>query len=278
MPVTLAGPAFDAVAHLLALVPVPASAPLVTRAASLWDPRYAAWTARLPPACTAPAAADAPLLGALLARAPAGERLQALLVLHPSVDELARAAAHPLREAASAGAPWARTALEGLAAEAEALVEVARCAAALLARPYAEAWRALEPELAAGARAVGAALEAAGLAALTETPVRLSHPLGPRGRGLGDAVVVGAPGGWSELSALDVAARAAHEVAVLRAAAHGANGWGEAEALALAAAARAARGTPLEEAHAAFVQGLDRTGLPLPGPGVEALARELRGA
>jgi hypothetical protein len=242
---------------------------VVTRAASLFDERYVAWAAgALPEGAVAPAARDAALVGALLATTPGAHRLQGLLRAHADVEELVRAAARDLPGEA----------LERLTADRPELVELVRCAAALAAPDYAEAWRGLG--LAAGESGVRAALEGAGLACLADVRVLLSHPLGVRGRGFGDAVIVGAPTDWCGLGAGDVAARALHEIAVgiasARSSGDAARRWAEAEAVALEALARRLRGTPLARAHAAFVASLDLSALAAPdASSVDAVLAEL---
>jgi hypothetical protein len=254
--VALAGPAFDVVAHVLAHVAVPARAEIVTRAASLFDPRYVAWAARsLPEGAVLPAARDAELIGALLGATPGGHRLQGLLRAHDDLEGLVHSATHDL----PAGA------LEGLAAERPDLVELVRCAAALAAPDYAEAWESLG--LAGACDPVRDALAASGLRSLGGARVLLSHPLGARGRGFGDAVMIGAPTDWSGLGAADVAVRAAHEHAVEIASVHvrvadDAERWARTEALALGALATRLEGTPLAAAHAAYMTSLDLSGLP----------------
>src|SRR5688500_7872224 len=138
----LAGPALDAVAHVLAHVACDVQAPPLVRASSLHDARYVAWAeATLDPAATVPIQRDAALLGALLGRAREGPLLQALLVLHDEPGALRRGGRVDLEALAAgrdvaAGAvvaghdvaaadPWALRTLQTLARQDPALVEIA---------------------------------------------------------------------------------------------------------------------------------------------------------
>ncbi|HEY4116616.1 MAG TPA: hypothetical protein VGM56_02120 [Byssovorax sp.] len=269
--VVSAGVGFDVAAHLLAHVPVPASAPRLARAASLWDARYVAWArATLPEATIGPIVRDAALLGALVGRGPGGHRLQAMLGLHDDAEGWARAARVDVGELARG---WAADALVALADDARELVEVARADAGLVAWSYARARdgaiaREIDEATAAVAGRLSELLEA--VPAIAGARVMLSHPLGRCGRALPDAIVVGAPAAWNGLDADEAAVRVAHEVAVhLATGALGAEGdetrWLGVEAAALDAVALRLAGTPFSRAHAAFTSGLAPLGPPIPG-------------
>jgi hypothetical protein len=278
------GPTGDVVAHMLAHVPVPAAAPIVTRAGSLHDPRYVAWASvTLPLAATEPAANDGALLGELLARAPDGIAIQRLLVAFDDADALGRALRGPASELADVG-------LRERARASRLLWEIAWAAIGLAWPAYRDAWHeVVEPEVTAGVASLAEVLgrAAAAVPAVARERVRVSHPLGSRARCFETCIVVGAPGSWCSLDSPAIAARVVHEVVVRRASELVAarapmldanEHWAKTEGLALPAAARRLAGHALAAPYAAFVGSLDVKGLHEPEHGlIDAVCDALDG-
>jgi hypothetical protein len=270
-----AGAAIDAAAHVLAHVAVPSWGTALDRASSLFDAGYVEWARlELPSAVEEPAARDAALLGQLLARTQGGPELQWLLVLHRTARSLGAAGRLALDDldASDVDDPAALAALHRLALRAPELVEVARCAVALAAPGYTEAWdRVLGATLKSAAADLRSALmpAIAVMPSLRRVSVRVSHPLGARGRGFPDVILVGAPGSWSGLATGAIAVRVAHEHAAhvaTRAVEDAGVGspeelWARAEPLALEAASRLLAGGPLAADHERLVASLDRSSL-----------------
>jgi hypothetical protein len=271
----LAGAAHDAVAHLLAHVPVGAVATPIVRASSLFDLRYVAWARdALEPALNEAVTGDAAILGGLVDRSAEGHLLQALLVLHASAEDLRRGATLDLAQlpdAKIATDAWALRALRRLAETDDELVEIARCTAGLVADAYARVWTSrLAPELEEARGAVAARLGevVAAMPSLRGASVLLSHPMGARGRAMTGRIVVGAPTAWSGVGAAQAAAMVAHEHAAaiagdVVARAGGARlvaagpRWVASEHLALAATALRLTAGPVAEAYRAHVATLD---------------------
>jgi len=272
------GVAGDVVGHVLAQVPVPASAPLVTRAASLHDDRYVAWWRD--GSSDRSELADAPLISALLARVADGHLLQTLLAAFEEPGRLAGA----LRDEASflatspvgfdPHAQMTRDAVRRLSADARELLEIVWASIGLTWSFYAELWaRTLRGPMADSCADVGGEIHelSAALPVVARETVRLSHPLGPHGRCFPEMIVVGAPARWNGLGPTDVAVRVAHESAVRCAGAllertewtedgstrRAASHWAVVEDLALRSVAVRLRGHRLHDAHARFVAGLD---------------------
>ena len=268
--------------HALAWIPAP-------EPGSLHDPRYAAWCrASLPEAAWRPLADDATALAALVARAgPSWWPLQPLPFAHRDVDDLVSAARRPVAslDPRDAPRPEAVAALQALARSHEALVEVVRADAALVARPYASAFdAAVSPQVArAVADAAPAMREAASLApSLAGCDVRLSFALGARGRAWGDTLLLGAPAPWKPLPPEHPAVLAVHERAVVLAGREVTGGdararWAVSEGVALRAAGALLRGSALAGAWARWRAGVDAGAVAAVGADDARVARVVAG-
>ena len=280
----------DLALHAFALIPPTAGMGRVHLAASLHDHGYATWAlATLPAAATDPVRRDAVALGALFARASAEDiaLLSTLPALYRDIDRFLGAARRELAELGEDEVDDPR-ALRALVSVPRPLAELLRCALLLAAPAYAKAHRDLvRPEVERSTAAVLVWLERAAEAApgLRSCPVALAHPLGARGRATADAVWIGAPARWNDLSPARAAVQALHEAAVRIAggrameravpddaevadapAGRAERDWALVEACALAAVAELARGTALEAAHAEWLARLDVRGLPCVQP------------
>lgn len=284
------GVAGDVVAHVLAHVAVPASAPVVTRAASLYDERYVAWwregssyPSELRGSSYPSGIADASLIGALLARAPDGHLLQAMLVAFEEPTKLAAAlngeaaALATTLEGTGPHAEVARDAVRRLAVDGRDLLEIVWASIGLAWPSYSERWaRLLRRPMKDSCADVGHELHelVRALPLVARETVRLSHPLGLRARCFPEIIVVGAPARWNDLGPGDAAVRVAHEAAV-RAAAEmieqagwtdgsaerAESHWALVEDLALRGVELRLRGHRHHAVHARFVANLDVAGL-----------------
>jgi len=252
--------------HALAMIPAP-------EPGSLHDPRYAAWCrASLPEGAWRPLDDDAAVLASLVARAgPSWWALQHLPFAHADVDALVAAARHPVASLDPRDTPYpeAVATLQRLARSHEALVEVVRADAALVARPYARSFdAAVSPQVArALADAAPAMCEAVSLApSLAGCDLRLSFALGARGRAWGDTLLLGASTPWKALPPEHPAVLAVHERAVALAGREVTGGdarsrWAVSEGVALRAAEALLRGSALAGAWARWRAGVDAGGV-----------------
>jgi|GEM_PF-5002769 len=157
---------------------------------SMYDARYAAWLAEAAPSLSAFVAAEEGILGRVLATARHPERFPLLAERDPYAllaDE------------------------EEIAAESPLVIELL-ATSWLLAEPLATA---LPTALAEAQIAHVATARAAVPGA--RAPLWFSHALGPRGRVLGDAIVVGAPAPWHDGTIGTTVALYLHESAVVAA-------------------------------------------------------------
>lgn len=228
-------------------------------AASVHDPRYVTYAQRrFPEETWRWAQRDAELLAHLWGSA--------------DLDSLARASALPFLDLDLEGlGPIASRGLEELLGPGctSALAELTWCVIGLSHADFAAAHRAIiAPHLAEAVAEVRPHLERARRAApaLGLRHISLSFVLGPRGRSVGDRIVVGAPAPWNELPATWAAMIGLHECAVSIAAAASpartmADVWTTAEPVALAAVARLPLPADLAELHSTWAASVDRSAL-----------------
>jgi hypothetical protein len=283
----------DLVFHALAFVPPRVDAPPLVRAASLHRPEWMRYAEEhLPPAAVVPIARDAPLVGALVTSGDVALALQHFVTLHRSIAEMLRTIRASLGELGPGDVTHPGD-LAAITAAPPAPMEIFRAALGLAGRAFAAAHasglhafsvrgiEALRPRL------MQLAAEVPGASTLE---VWLSATLGPHGRLLDDAIVVGTRSLPHEDGAFDTdtpLAIVAHEAAV-RAAGRAlarramASPWALIERVALDCGAHVYRGTPAEHAYEGWRREVDTSGLAPRDKVTSALAEEaafeLRGA
>jgi hypothetical protein len=272
--------AFAALAHL---PPPSARAGSAAAAASMADPRWLAWAGAgaLPAPVREELGRDAATVAVLLADAGAEAVLSvhALPALHHDLESFETAGRDELAslEPGRVADAGVLRLLQGVPA---APLELLRCAMLLAAPAWRTAWPAVRDELDAASAACESSFAAAGALSprLAAQEVELAHALGFRGRAVAGRIWVGAPLPWNDHGPDDAAMWALHEVAVVAAAAAGAQAgddsalqpqdaasrWRSDEAVAIRAVAELVAGTAVASAHARWLGRLSLHALPEP--------------
>ena len=231
----------------------------------LHEPRYLSWArANLTRHSWSGLLRDAPIIAARHSQGRNPLALEALLELHSSVRALRRTAAVPLEELHAEDA--CRSAAAQLATGDRVAVDILRADLALAAESFErDCEQLLRPHLRQAVEHVRPALACAAQAVpeLAATTVELSFCAGPRGRGLPQRIVGGAPAPWHDGSAEASVVLACHEVIVRQSATRVPEGgdWQErytkSEWLALTQLAQRLRSSPLAAAHAGWLSDLN---------------------
>ncbi|MEM9192523.1 MAG: hypothetical protein AAGF12_25335 [Myxococcota bacterium] len=228
----------------------------VAHHSSLWDPAYLRWArTTLPTDSHRWFDEDARAFEALYHRSPAAEALHGFPMGYADIESFLQSAGAPV-EALDTAHPFART-LRQLPTP---LVELFRANLALSATAYRDEFaRSLRTELATTVDRVQPHLDAALSIdeSLDDKSIELVFSLGPRGRGLGTRLVVGAPVPWTSISPATPIVLALHESAVGRASIRNA-GYVRSELTALIDLSIRIAGAPsaLQEAHTDWVNRL----------------------
>lgn len=248
-------PFTDLVLHVLAHVSVHGPE-------DLFEPRYVAWAKdAAPPDLHAKLRADADVLAHRWTSTD-GLVLQAWPDLHEDWSAFFATRTRALADVgpSEVARPDVLTRLQACS---PAIVEIVHAQLALLA-PWFETLHAdvIAPAIERVRPEVDEVLgDAAALVpSLARERIELAWPLGPRGRGLGARIVVGAPAPWNDVTPETTAVLALHEHAVRRAAS---SEWASAEWAALRELAFAMRQAPapLRSAHAGWLASLELAGL-----------------